>query len=80
MLGLENGLYSALEKASSCLTPDIIRGIGNKLFHSVWDNFDQLLSSIRGPTSMHTSHGMMIQEVALIEDPPPPSILPQFGR
>ena len=80
ILELENALNLALNKASSCLTPNIIRGYGNKLFHSVWDNFDQTLSSIHGPTSLHTSHGMMMQEILGDEDDSTAPPLPQINR
>ena len=73
VLELENALAEALEKASTVVTPSIVRGVCNILFHSVWDNFDQLLASIRGLASIHIATGMMAQEVADIEDPPSPS-------
>ena len=80
VLEIENATSDALDEASSVLTPAIARGTSNVLFHSVWDNFDQNLTSIQGNSSIHTSHGMMVQEIAYVEDAPGPPLLPRLNE
>ena len=36
--------------------------IFKSVFHSEFDNYDQLLNSITGSDSVHTAHGIMLQE------------------
>ena len=48
VLDIENAVSDALDKASSVLTPTIVRGTSNLVFHSIFDNFDQNFTSIRG--------------------------------
>ena len=33
------------------------------MFHSEFDNFDQLMNDMSGKGSIHTAHGIMMQEV-----------------
>ena len=77
---MENAQFEALDLASSLLTPKIERGVRNILYYSVWDNFNELLNSIKGPASIDIATGMMGQEVADIPDPPTPPSLPQIER
>lgn len=69
-LELEAALADALEAASSVLTPKIVFGIYSLVFHSAWDNFDQLIRAIRGITSIHTAHGVMFQERRMLHNTP----------
>ena len=65
---LETAIANALEKTSSLLTSQIIREPQvHSLFHSEFDNFDQLVNTLRGTDSIHTAHGIMMQEV-LVDD------------
>jgi hypothetical protein len=63
-LELETALAIALQKSSSLLSTQIIRNPNvPSLFHSDFDNFDQLVNCLTGSGSIHTSHGIMLQEV-----------------
>lgn len=61
---LETAIATALEQTSSLLSAQIIREPNApSVFHSEFDNFDQLVNTLRGVDSIHTAHGIMIQEV-----------------
>ena len=61
---LETAIAKALEETSSLLTSKIIRGpVVPSLFHSEFDNFDQLVNSMTDSGSVHTAHGIMMQEI-----------------
>lgn len=34
------------------------------MFHSEFDNFDQLLNTVTGKDSVHTAHGIILQNIA----------------
>ena len=59
-LALQTALATTVQQSSNMLTPQIIRNpAGNLLFHSDFDNFDKFTAT----GSVHTAHGIMIQEV-----------------
>ena len=61
---LETSIAKALEQTSSLLTPQIVREPDvPSIFHSEFDNFDQLVNTMSGTNSVHTAHGIMLQEV-----------------
>lgn len=63
-LELETALATALQDTSSVLTPQIVRNpSGPSLFHSDFDNFDQFVNDLSGSGSVHTAHGIMMQNV-----------------
>ena len=63
-LELETALTTALDDASSLLTPQLVRNPpALSLFHSDFNNFDQLVSDLSGSGSVHTAHGIMLQNV-----------------
>ena len=63
-LELETALAHALEEESSVLTPQIIKNPPvPSLFHSDFDNFDQFINYLSGSGSVHTSHGIMLQNI-----------------
>lgn len=82
-LELETALATALEQASSVLTPQIVRNpSGPSLFHSDFDNFDHYVNDLSGSGSVHTAHGIMMQNVLqddVVQEPFIPS-LPKTGR
>ena len=60
-LELETGLAQAIEKTSTLLSTSIVRDQDSKsIFHSEFDNFDQLVSLTTGKDS---AHGNMLQDV-----------------
>ena len=64
-LELETAIAKSLEEASSYLSTQIIMNTAEpSLFHSDFDNFDQLLNVLEGKGSVHTAHGIMLQEVS----------------
>lgn len=64
VLELETAIGKALEEASNVISTQIaVNPITPSVFHSEFDNFDQLLSVVHGLSSVHTAHGIMLQEV-----------------
>jgi len=64
-LELETALAEAVIQSSTLLSNQIIRSpSGPAVFHSEFDNFDQLLNDLTGKGSIHTAHGIMLQEVS----------------
>ena len=61
---LETALAEEAEASSSLLTNQIYRNPDHSksVFHSEFDNYDQLLNSIKGNDSVHTAHGIMLQD------------------
>ena len=61
---LETSIGKTLEQTSSLLTPQIVRKPDvPSICHSEFDNFDQLVNTLSGTDSVHTAHGIMLQEV-----------------
>jgi hypothetical protein len=53
-----------MEEALTFLTTQIVMNPTLPfLFHPEFDNFDQLLSVLEGKGSIHTAHGIMLQEL-----------------
>ena len=64
---LETALAIMVDQNSNLLTNQIVTNQPeNSLFHSDFDNFDQF----RAAGSVHTAHGIMIQEVGQENDHP----------
>ncbi|KAK3084587.1 hypothetical protein FSP39_015968 [Pinctada imbricata] len=64
---LEVAISEAVEAASSLLTSKIAKGPCNALFHSEWDNFNQMLSGIHGSPMCNIAGGIMLQETKEVE-------------
>ena len=65
ILELETGLAKAIEETSTLLSTQIVRSPDSKsVFHSEFDNFDQLLNTVTGQDFIHTAHGIMLQDIA----------------
>ena len=63
-LELETALAEALEKAHTILTLQIIRSPHcPSFFHSDFDNFDLFVNDLSGAGLIHTSHGIMLQNI-----------------
>jgi len=60
-LELETALAKALVEVSTSLTPQIITGEGNEVFHLEWDNMNKI--NIHGSNVVNSTGGIMIQEV-----------------
>jgi len=62
-LELETALAKALDEVSTSLTPQIITGEGNEVFHLEWDNMNKITTNIHGSNVVNSTGGIMIQEV-----------------
>ncbi|XP_046346792.1 uncharacterized protein LOC124127441 [Haliotis rufescens] len=63
-LELETALAQAIAQTSTLLSTQIIRSpTAPAVFHSEIDNFDQLLNNLTGMDSIHTAHGIMLQDI-----------------
>ena len=58
---LEIALAQKIQDASSLLTPQIVRGPKNYLFHLELDNLNQFLSGIHGNPMCNPAGGIMLQ-------------------
>ena len=66
---LEISIALAVETTSTLLSPQIVRNPNVPIiFHSDFNNFDQLLNDLCGMTSVHTSHGIMLQDFSCPAD------------
>ena len=64
-LELETAIAKATQESSTLLSVQIIRSPQKaSVFHSEFDNFDQLLNTITGKESIHTAHGIMLQDIS----------------
>ena len=68
-LELETAMAKALEEVSTHLTPQIITGEDNVVFHMEWDNMNKLTTNIHGNNVVNSTGGIMIQEVKSDVDP-----------
>lgn len=64
-LELETAIAKAVNETSDLLSLQIIRNpSAASVFHSEFDNFDQLINTLSGMDSVHTAHGIMLQDIA----------------
>jgi len=61
-LELETALANALDEVSTYLTPQIITGEGNLLFHCEWDNLNKTTTNVHGSNTVNSAGGI-IQEI-----------------
>ena len=55
-------MAKALDEVSTYLTPQIIRGEGNEVFHLEWDNLNKVTTNVHGSNVVNSTGGIMIQE------------------
>ena len=64
VLELETTTAKKIHQSSTLLSPLIIRNPScQSLFHSDFDNFDKFVNELTGSGSVHTAHGIMLQEL-----------------
>ena len=64
-LDLEAAIAKCLEESPNYLSTQIVMNPTTpSLFHSEFDNSDQLLNVLEGKGSVHTAHGIMMREVS----------------
>lgn len=79
-LELETALAKALDEVSTALTPQIITGEGNEVFHLEWDNMNKTTTNIHGSNVVNSTAGIMIQEVKPGYDTNDDRKLPLYNR
>ena len=68
-LELETSITIVVETTSTLLSPQIVRNPNvSFIFRSDFDNFDQLLNDLCRMASVHTSHGIMLQDFSFPAD------------
>ena len=61
-LELETAMAKAIDEADSYLTPQIVTGENNIVFHSEWDNLNKILTNVSGSNVVNSAAGIMLQE------------------
>ena len=79
-LELETAISKALDEESSFLTPHIICGEGNAVFHSEWDNLNRITTNIHGSNVVNSAGGIMVQETKPDTEPNNQRTLPLYDR
>ena len=62
-LEMETALAKAVDEVSTHLTPQIVTGDGNVLFHCEWDNLNKTTTNVHGSNIVNSAGGIMVQEV-----------------
>ena len=64
-LKLETAIAEVADLSSNLFSDHIVRhpDPSKSVFHSEFDNFDQFINNLSGMGSIHTAHGIMMQEV-----------------
>jgi len=79
-LELETAIAKALDKVSTTLIPQIIKGEGNEVFHFEWDNMNIITTNIHGSNVVNSTAGIMIQEVKSGFSATDDRVLPVYKR
>ena len=61
-LELETAMAKAIDEADTYLTPQIVTGKNNLVFHSEWDNLNKILASVTGPNVVSSAAEIVLQE------------------
>ena len=61
-LELETAQAKAVDEISTLLTPMIVKGEGNLLFHSEWDNLNNIMTTVHGSNVVNSAGGIMLQK------------------
>ncbi|XP_049337187.1 uncharacterized protein LOC111196954 [Astyanax mexicanus] len=77
---LETAMAKAFDEMSTYLTPQIISGKGNCVFHSEWDNLNRITTNVLGSNVVNSAGGIMIQEVKEGHQSTNERILPLYER
>ena len=63
-LELETAIAMTTHESSSILSTKMVPfPVGASVFHSEFDNFDQFVNDLAGKGSVHTAHGIMMQDL-----------------
>ena len=55
-------MAKAIDEAGTYLTPQIVTGKDNLVFHSEWDNPNRILANVTWPNVVNSAAGIMLQE------------------
>ena len=61
-LELETAMAKAIEESDTYITPQIVTGDDNVVFHSEWDNLNKIKTNITGSNVVNSAAGIMLQE------------------
>ena len=61
-LELETAMAKVIDEGDTYLTPLIVTGKGNLVFHSEWDKLNKMLTNVTGPNAVNSAAGIMLQE------------------
>ena len=59
----EDAISVKVSSKSSVLTKQIVKGTQNRVFHSEWDNFNQMWRTVHRQPMRYFAGGIMLQEV-----------------
>lgn len=59
---LETAVATAIDLNDSTLTPQIVSGTENIVFHSEWDNLNKITTNLAGNNFVNSTGGIMLQE------------------
>ena len=62
-LEMETVIAQAQDQVSTFLTPEIVTGDGNVVFHCEWDNLNKTITNVHGSNIVNSAGGIMVQEV-----------------
>ena len=63
-LEIETDIAKSVQKSASLLPACIIHNPNSQsVFHSEFDNFDKIVNELHGAGSVHTAHGIMLQDI-----------------
>ena len=60
---LETAMAEAIDEVTTYLTPQILTGSDNVVFHSAWDNLNEIKTNVIGNNVVNSAGGIMLQEV-----------------
>ncbi len=61
---LETAIAKSVQKSASLLPQSIIcKPLGRSVLHSEFDNFDKIVNELYGAGSVHTAHGIMLEDI-----------------
>lgn len=79
-LEMETALAKALDEVSTHLTPQIVKGEGNIVFHCEWDNLNKTTTNVHGTNIVNSAGGIMVQEVKPEFENPNVRTLPRIDK
>ena len=79
-LELETAISKALDEASTYLTPRIVTGENNAVFHGEWDNLNKITTNVTGNNVVNSAAGIMLQEIKPGAVPAKERTLPAYER